>query len=247
MMLLEHKTALVTGGSRGIGRAIALSFARAGATVCVSYQKNEKKAQEVLEELKKISSQGHCLTRFDVASYDAVEAGIAACAEKLKTLDILVNNAGMAKDNLLLRMKVSEWDEVIATNLKGVFNCSKVASKIMLKKRKGRIINIASLSGEMGNPGQTNYSASKAGVMGFTKSLAKELASRSITVNAVSPGFIETEMTTAMPNKEVLCQNIPMGRFGTCEEVAHLVLFLASDKASYITGQIMGVNGGLYM
>ncbi len=248
-MLLENKIALVTGASRGIGRSIALELARAGATVCVNFQKNSAKAESVLEELKKISQKPHCLLPFDTASYEAVEKEVTQLVQKTGILDILVNNAGITKDNLLLRMKESEWDEVINTNLKGVFNCSKVAAKFMLKQRRGRMVNITSLSGEMGNPGQTNYSASKAGVMGFTKSLAKELGSRGITVNAISPGFIQTEMTESL-NPELqkeICATIPLGSFGTCEDVAHLVVFLASDLAKYITGQVIGVNGGLYM
>ena len=248
-MLLNTKVALVTGASRGIGRAIALELAREGATVCVNFQKNSAKAESVLEELKKISTQPHCLVPFDTSSYETVEKKISELVQKTGTLDILVNNAGIAKDNLLLRMKESEWDEVLNTNLKGVFNCSKVAAKFMLKQRRGRMVNITSLSGEMGNPGQTNYSASKAGIMGFTKSLAKELASRGITVNAVSPGFIQTEMTESLaPELQAeICKNIPLGSFGACEDVAHLVVFLASDHAKYITGQVVGINGGLYM
>src|SRR3989338_8087185 len=248
-MLLNNKVALVTGASGGIGRAIALELAREGATVCVNFQKNSVKAESVLSELKKVSANPHCLVPFDTSSYEAVEKEITQLVQSTKTLDILVNNAGITKDNLLLRMKESEWDEVMNTNLKGVFNCSKVAAKFMLKQRRGRMVNIASLSGEMGNPGQTNYSASKAGVIGFTKSLAKELGSRSITVNAVSPGFIQTDMTSQIEGeyqKEV-CKNIPLGFFGSCEDVAHLVTFLSSDDARYITGQVIGVNGGLYM
>ncbi|HBQ20966.1 MAG: 3-oxoacyl-[acyl-carrier-protein] reductase [Deltaproteobacteria bacterium GWA2_38_16] len=248
-MSFENKIALVTGASRGIGRSIALELAKAGATVCVNFQKNSEKAEGVLQELKHISSKPHCLSQFNTSSLEETEKEIAKCIAEHGKIDILVNNAGITKDGLLLRMKESDWDEVIATNLKGIFNCSKVVAKSMLKHRQGRIINITSYSGEAGNPGQSNYSASKAGVIGFTKSLAKELGSRSITVNAVSPGFIQTDMTSQIEGeyqKEV-CKNIPLGFFGSCEDVAHLVTFLSSDDARYITGQVIGVNGGLYM
>lgn len=246
-MLLENKVAFVTGGSRGIGAAIARELAKAGATVCVNYQKSKEQAEKLLSEIQTISKKNHCLVPFSVSSYAEAEAGIDRCAKG--GLDILVNNAGITRDTLLLRMKEEEWDEVIQTNLKGIFNCSKAAAKWMLKKKWGRVINIASLSGETGNAGQCNYSASKAGVIGFTKSLALELASRNITVNAVSPGFIETEMTARFDSelKKKLIEEIPMRRFGTCEEVAHLVVFLASEQARYVTGQVIGVNGGLGM
>jgi 3-oxoacyl-[acyl-carrier protein] reductase len=249
-MLLENKNAIVTGGSRGIGRAIALELAKEGASVCITFKSNSLKAEAVLAELKKISSKPHCLVQFDSSSYSESEAKLIECAKKFDhKIDILVNNAGITRDNLLLRMKEQEWDDVIQTNLKGIFNCSRVISKVMLKKRQGAIINIASTSGEMGNSGQSNYSASKAGVIGFTKSLARELASRNITTNAVSPGFIDTDMTASLPEsqKEEVKKIVPLGRFGSCEEIANLVAFLASDKARYITGQVIGVNGGLYM
>lgn len=243
-----NKVALVTGGSRGIGRAIALRLAHDGATVCVNYKRSESKAQEVLGDLQKISDKPHCISQFDTGDLAQTEKAIQTCSASLGSIDILVNNAGITKDNLLLRMKEEEWTDVIQTNLSGVFHCSKVAAKFMLKKRWGRMINITSVSAEMGNPGQSNYAASKAGVIGFTKSLAKELASRNITVNAVSPGFIETEMTQALgeTQKEAILKSIPVGRFGTCEDVASLVAFLASDDASYMTGQVIGINGGLY-
>lgn len=248
-MLLENRVALVTGGSRGIGRAIAIELAKEGATVCINYQKSAEQAKEVLSEVQKISKKNHCLIPFSVSSYTEAEKGIDHCAKESGSIDILVNNAGITRDNLLLRMKEEEWDEVIQTNLKGVFNCSKAAARWMLKKKWGRVINIASLSGESGNAGQCNYSASKAGVIGFTKSLALELASRNITVNAVSPGFIETEMTGhfSAELREQLIKEIPMRRFGTCEEVAHLIIFLTSERARYLTGQVISVNGGLGM
>lgn len=249
MCLVENKIALVTGASRGIGQAIALELAKAGATVCINFQKSEDKANEVLKELQKVSSRKHCFLKFDVSNTQETERGISQCVEKMGRLDILVNNAGITKDNLILRMKESEWDEVIAANLKGVFNCSRAVTKFMLKNKFGRIINISSYSGEAGNPGQVNYSASKAGVIGLTKSLAKELGSRQITVNAITPGFIETDMTVQMneETKKKVSEHIPLGFFGSCEDVAHLVIFLASDLSRYITGQVIGVNGGLYM
>lgn len=249
MCLVENKIALVTGGSRGIGRAIALELAKAGATVCINFQKNEDKANSALKELQKISGKSHCLSQFDVSKGEEVEKAISECVSKLGKIDILVNNAGITKDNLILRMKESEWDEVIDTNLKGAFHCSKVAAKFMLKQKQGKIINITSYSGEAGNPGQVNYAAAKAGVIGLTKSLAKELASREITVNAVAPGFIETDMTSSMDEetKKKISEHIPLGRFGSCEDVAHLVVFLASDLSNYMTGQVIDVNGGLYI
>lgn len=247
-MILKERTVLITGGSRGIGRAIALECAKAGATVCINYSKNKQKAEETLVELQKISSQDHRMVQFNVSNASEVEKGMEASLKK-SGIDVLINNAGITKDGLLLMMKEESWDEVIDVNLKGVFLCSKIAAKYMLKKRYGRIINIASTSGEAGNPGQANYAASKAGVIGFTKSLAKELASRSITVNAVSPGYVESDMTTLLSDelKKKVIEQIPLSRFGSCEEISHLVVFLASDKASYITGQVIGVNGGLYV
>jgi len=248
-MTLNDKVAFVTGGSRGIGRVIALELAKAGATVCFNYQSSEDKARKVLDELKSVSNKNHQMLKCDVSKVEDVERSVKACLDSCQSIDILVNNAGITRDNLLLRMKESEWDDVMNVNLKGVFNFSKAVSKGMLKKRQGRIINISSLSGVMGNPGQTNYSASKAGVIGFTKSLAKELAKRNILVNAITPGFIETEMSSQLPEaqRKTICDQIPQGHFGSCEDIAHLVVFLASDKAKYITGQVFGVNGGLYM
>lgn len=247
-MDLDQKIALVTGGSRGIGRSIALELAKAGATVWITCQQSQEKGLAVLKELQSISKKSHGMVQFDVASHEGTAEGIKRVVDAVGTIDILVNNAGITRDNLLLRMKEAEWDDVMATNLKGVFNCSKVVSKLMLKKRAGTIINISSVAGQMGNPGQTNYAASKAGMIGFTKSLAKELASRNIRVNAIAPGFIETEMTGSMQDslKADICKGIALGRFGTCEDIAHLVVFLASRRASYITGQVIGINGGLY-
>lgn len=249
MGILDSKFAIVTGASRGIGRVIALELAKAGATVCVNFHQSEDKAKGVLSELQKISQKNHMMSQFDVSLWEETEKAMTACIETWGQCDILVNNAGVTRDNLVLRMKESEWDEVIDQNLKGTFHCSKVAAKYMLKKREGRVINITSYAGVAGNAGQTNYAASKAGMVGFTKSMAKELASRHITVNAIAPGFIQTEMTGQLPQdkQKDIAANIPLGFFGTCEDVAHLVIFLASPHARYITGQVIGVNGGLYI
>ncbi|MBI4040434.1 MAG: 3-oxoacyl-[acyl-carrier-protein] reductase [Deltaproteobacteria bacterium] len=248
-MKFSHKIMLVTGGSRGIGRSIALEFARAGATVCFTYCSHVEEADRVLTELNQISNKSHVKLQLDVGQCEQVEAKLTQLGEKMGRIDILVNNAGITKDNLVLRMKTSEWEDVIRTNLNGVFYTTKVLAKRMLKQRYGRIINIASVSGLMGNPGQSNYAASKAGLIGFTKSLAKELASRNITLNVVAPGFIETEMTSylSQEQKNEILKSIPLGRFGTCEDVANLVVFLASDRCDYVTGQVFSVNGGLYI
>ncbi|HWP92138.1 MAG TPA: 3-oxoacyl-[acyl-carrier-protein] reductase [Thermodesulfobacteriota bacterium] len=246
-MEFKNKIALVTGASRGIGRAVAVELAQRGAFVVVNYSKSESAAKEVLDEIE--SSGGRAkLSCFDVSDSPRVQEEIAKIGEEFGGLQILVNNAGITKDGLLLRMKDQDWDEVLAVDLKGVFNCTRAAAKMMMKERYGRIINITSVVGEMGNPGQANYSAAKAGIIGFTKSAAKELASRGITVNAVSPGFIETDITNVLPQnvKEKYMEAIPLGRFGTPEDVAKVVSFLASDGASYVTGEVVRVNGGLY-
>jgi 3-oxoacyl-[acyl-carrier protein] reductase len=246
-MGLKDKVALVTGASRGIGRAVALELASRGAFVIVNYSRSENAAKEVLSMIENSGGKGE-IRHFDVADFSRVQDEISKIGEELGGLHILVNNAGITKDGLLLRMKEEDWDEVISVDLKGVFNCTKAAAKIMMKQRYGRIINITSVVGEMGNPGQTNYSAAKAGIIGFTKATAKELGSRGITVNAVSPGFIETDITSGLPQnmKEKYLEAIPLGRFGTPTDVAKVVAFLASDDASYITGEVVKVNGGLY-
>ncbi|GEN34142.1 3-oxoacyl-ACP reductase FabG [Aneurinibacillus danicus] len=246
--MLEGKVALVTGASRGIGRAIALELARQGADVAVNYAGNEAAAREVADEIAKLGRRA-IVVKANVADAGEAEAMVKQTIDELGKLDILVNNAGITRDNLLMRMKEEEFDEVIATNLKGVFNCTKAVTRPMMKTRSGRIINISSVVGVMGNPGQTNYVAAKAGVIGMTKSVARELASRGITVNAVAPGFIETDMTSVLGDdtRESLLTQIPLGRLGKPEDIADTVAFIASEKASYITGQVFHVDGGMYM
>ncbi|SFW51901.1 3-oxoacyl-[acyl-carrier-protein] reductase [Selenomonas ruminantium] len=247
-MLLDGKVALVTGASRGIGRAIALKLAAEGAKVAINYAGNTAKAEEVKAEIEKNGGEA-ILVQADVADSTAVEAMVNATVEAFGQIDILVNNAGITRDGLMMRMKDEDFDAVINTNLKGVFYCTKLVSKLMMKKRSGRIINMASVVGLMGNAGQTNYAAAKAGVIGFSKSAAKELAARGITVNMVAPGFIDTDMTAAMTDKakEMTLTGIPLNRMGTPEDVANAVAFLVSDNASYITGQVINVDGGMVM
>lgn len=247
-MLLDGKTALVTGASRGIGRAIALRLAAEGARVAINYAGNVKAAEEVKAAIEAAGGTA-ILCRADVADSAAVEAMIADVAKEFGAIDILVNNAGITRDTLLMRMKDEDFAKVLDTNLKGVFYCTKAVAKLMMKKRAGRIVNMASVVGLVGNAGQTNYAAAKAGVIGFSKSAAKELASRGITVNAVAPGFIGTDMTADLPEsvKEKALSDIPLGRAGQPEDVANAVLFLASDQASYITGQVVHVDGGMVM
>ena len=247
-MLLDGKVALITGASRGIGRAIALKLAAEGAKVAINYAGNTAKAEEVKAEIEKNGGEA-ILVQADVADSAAVETMVNTVVEKFGQIDILVNNAGITRDGLLMRMKDEDFDAVINTNLKGVFYCTKLVSKLMMKKRSGRIINMASVVGLMGNAGQTNYAAAKAGVIGFSKSAAKELAARGITVNMVAPGFIDTDMTAAMTDKakEMTLTGIPLNRMGTPEDVANAVAFLVSDNASYITGQVINVDGGMVM
>lgn len=243
---LEEQVAIVTGASRGIGRAIALSLATDGAHVVVNYASSSAAAEAVVAEIVGMGRQAIAV-QADVSKADQVDALFSAVMEKWGRVDVLVNNAGITRDTLLLRMKPEDWQAVIDLNLTGVFLCTRAASKIMLKQKSGRIINISSVVGEMGNPGQANYSAAKAGVLGFTKSVAKELASRSITVNAVAPGFIATDMTHDIKADDIL-KFIPLGRYGQPEEVAGLVTFLAADPtAAYITGQVINVDGGMVM
>lgn len=247
-MLLDGKTALVTGASRGIGRAIALCLAAEGARVAINYAGNVKAAEEVKATIEAAGGTA-ILCQADIADSAAVEAMVANVVKEFGTIDILVNNAGITRDTLLMRMKDEDFAKVLDTNLKGVFYCTKAVSKLMMKKRSGRIVNMASVVGLVGNAGQTNYAAAKAGVIGFSKSAAKELASRGITVNVVAPGFIGTDMTAGLPEsvKEKMLTDIPLGRMGEPEDVASAVLFLASDQASYITGQVVNVDGGMVM
>ena len=247
-MLLDGKTALVTGASRGIGRAIALRLAAEGARVAINYAGNVKAAEEVKASVEAAGGTA-ILCQADIADSAAVEAMIADVVKEFGAIDILVNNAGITRDTLLMRMKDEDFAKVLDTNLKGVFYCTKAVSKLMMKKRSGRIVNMASVVGLVGNAGQTNYAAAKAGVIGFSKSAAKELASRGITVNVVAPGFIGTDMTAGLPEsvKEKMLTDIPLGRMGEPEDVANAVLFLASDQASYITGQVVNVDGGMVM
>jgi 3-oxoacyl-[acyl-carrier protein] reductase len=243
---LKNKVAIVTGASRGIGRAIAFSLATEGASVVVNYASSGNAADEVVKEIMAAGGSAFALGA-DVSKSEEVDNLIAETINKYGRIDVLVNNAGITRDTLLLRMKLEDWQAVIDLNLTGVFLCTRAVSKIMLKQKSGRIINIASVAGQMGNPGQTNYSAAKAGVIGMTKTVAKELASRGITVNAVAPGFIETDMTQDLKAEEIL-KFIPLARYGKPEEIAGMVRFLASDEAAaYITGQVFNVDGGMVM
>lgn len=246
--MLNGKIAVVTGASRGIGRQIALTMAKEGATVIVNYNGSAAKAEEVVREITEAGGQAEAV-QCNVSDYAKAEEFLKYVIGKYKRIDILVNNAGITKDNLLMKMSEEEFDSVIDINLKGAFNCVKHVSRQMLKQKSGRIINISSVSGVMGNAGQANYCASKAGVIGLTKSVARELGSRGITVNAIAPGFIETEMTDVLPDnvKEAMGAQIPLKRFGKTEEVANMAAFLASDKAGYITGQVICVDGGMAM
>lgn len=242
------KSALVTGASRGIGRSIALQLAEEGYNVAVNYAGSKEKAEAVVEEIKAKGVDSFAI-QANVADADEVKAMIKEVVSQFGPLDVLVNNAGITRDNLLMRMKEQEWDDVIDTNLKGVFNCIQKATPQMLRQRSGAIINLSSVVGAVGNPGQANYVATKAGVIGLTKSAARELASRGITVNAVAPGFIVSDMTDALSDelKEQMLTQIPLARFGQDTDIANTVVFLASDKAKYITGQTIHVNGGMYM
>jgi 3-oxoacyl-[acyl-carrier protein] reductase len=244
---LDGQVAIVTGASRGIGRAVAIMLASEGAKVAVNYASSSQAADAVVAEIEGMGSEAIAV-QADVGQAEQVDALFNAVMEEWGRIDVLVNNAGIARDTLLIRMKLEDWQAVIDLNLTGVFLCTKAASKVMLKQRSGRIINVTSVVGEMGNPGQGNYSASKAGVIGFTKSIAKEVASRGITVNAVAPGFITTDMTADLKLGEEVLKMIPLGRYGQPEEVAGLIRFLAADAAAaYITGQVMNVDGGMVM
>lgn len=247
-MSLTGQVALVTGAGRGIGSAVGLALAGAGAYVIVNYRSDQAAAEKSLAAIVAQGGQGE-LCRFDVAAEDQVDEAVKKIIDGHKKVDILVNNAGVTFDNLLMRMKPADWDQVIGTNLKGTVLCTKIVSRYMIRQHYGRIVNLSSVVGQTGNVGQSLYAASKAGIIGFTKSMARELASRAVTVNAVAPGFIETEMTAKLPDKlrQEFLDAIPLGRFGTCAEVAEMVLFVAGAQAGYITGQVFNVNGGLYM
>ena len=247
-MQLEGKVALVTGASRGIGRAVAIRLAKSGAKIAVNYAGNQAAAEEVKQIIEQNGGEA-ILVQADISNAESVDAMVAAVMEAFGRIDILVNNAGITRDTLLMRMKEADWNAVIQTNLTGVFYVTKAVSKIMMKQRYGKIVNMSSVVGLMGNAGQANYAAAKAGVIGFTKSMAKELAARNITVNAIAPGFIATDMTAVLSDKvkEDLVTKIPMGRLGEADDIASAVLFLVSDSANYITGQTLNVDGGMVM
>lgn len=247
-MSLAGKAALVTGASRGIGREIALELARQGANVAVNFSGSEAKANEVVDEIKALGQEAFAI-KCNVSNTEEVSEMVKTVIEQFGRLDILVNNAGITRDNLLMRMKEEEWDDVLNINLKGVFLVTKAVTRQMMKQRVGRIINISSVVGESGNPGQANYVAAKAGVIGLTKTTAKELASRNITVNAIAPGFITTDMTDKLPEdvKAEMLKQIPLARLGEPKDIAKAAAFLASDDSAYITGQTLHINGGMVM
>ncbi len=245
----DSRVVIVTGGSRGIGRHIALKFAQEGAKIIIlHYDPDETASDETLSMLREKGVEAESY-KVDVSSHDTVTSLFSDIIKKYGRIDVLVNNAGITRDSLLMRMRVSDWDMVMAVNLKSVFNCTQAVIRKMMKQRSGRIVNISSVVGQIGNAGQANYSASKAGIMGFTKTVAREVAPRGITVNAVAPGFIDTEMTAVLPEqvKEDFIKQIPVGRFGKPEDVAETVYWLCSEAANYITGQVIHVNGGLFM
>ncbi len=244
---LKGKVAIITGGAQGIGMAIALTLARHGSDVVIS-DVNLEKAQETAQEIEALNVRSLAI-KANVADYNESEQMVKETVDKLGRIDVLVNNAGITRDNILLRMKPEDWDQVMEVNLKGTYACTRAALKYMFRQKSGRIVNIASITGEMGNAGQANYSASKAGIIGFTKAVAREYANRGITVNAVAPGFIDTAMTKAIPEKEreELIRQIPLERLGAADDVASAVYFLVSDLSSYVTGQVINVNGGMYM
>ncbi|CAM3753717.1 3-oxoacyl-[acyl-carrier-protein] reductase [Alkalicoccus chagannorensis] len=245
---MTTKNALITGGSRGIGRAICIKLAEAGYNIAVNYAGSKEKAEETAEACRRAGVEAYTV-QADVADGKQAQAMVKEVVDTFDSIDVLVNNAGITKDTLVMRMKEEDFEAVIDTNLKGVFNCAKAATRPMMKQRSGRIINISSVVASVGNPGQANYVASKAGVIGLTKSLAKELAERHVLVNAVAPGFITTEMTDKLPEeqKDALLQMIPLGRLGEPEQVANVVEFLAGSGSDYMTGQTLHVDGGMYM
>jgi 3-oxoacyl-[acyl-carrier protein] reductase len=245
---LAGQSALVTGGSRGIGKAVVLALGRLGAHVIINYRTNRAAAEETLSRLLAQGGRGE-LSCFDVSDESQVDDAINKIVDDHRKIDIVINNAGVTSDSLLIRMKSQDWDRVVGTNLKGTVLCTRAASRHMIRQRYGRIVNLSSVVGQTGNAGQALYATTKAGILGFTKAVAKELGSRGITVNAVAPGFIESDMTAGLPPqvREQYLHSIPLGRFGTCDEVAELVVFIVGRGAGYITGQVISVNGGLYM
>ena len=247
-MTLDGQVALVTGASRGIGRAVAIALARNGAHVIINYHRNREAAERTQAEITAAGGHGE-IAQFDVADENQIEQAVKRIVDLCSKIDILVNNAGVTSDALLVRIKSEDWDQVVGTNLKGTVLCTKAVSRSMIRRRYGRIVNLSSVVAQMGNAGQSLYAATKAGILGFTRAMAREVASRGITVNAVAPGFIETEMTGKLSAelRGNFLQSIPLGRFGTCAEVADLVAFLAGPSAGYITGQVVNINGGLYM
>jgi 3-oxoacyl-[acyl-carrier protein] reductase len=247
-VIQEGRVAIVTGGSRGIGRAIAVRIAQEGANVAISYRSNDAAAEETAERVREAGAECD-LFKGDVSSPGDVEALFKGVSDALGRVDILVNNAGITRDNLMMRMKEDEFDEVLQTNLKGTYLCTRAALRPMVRTRWGRIVNVSSVVGLVGNAGQANYAASKAGIIGFTKSVAREVAQRGITVNAVAPGYVETELTGSLPDevKDQIKAQVPMGRFGEAEEVAEVVAFLAGEGAAYVTGQTIAVDGGMTM
>lgn len=245
-MSLQGKCALVTGGSRGIGRAVCLELARQGARVAVNYAGNAAAAEETVKACQDLGAEAFAI-QADVADAAACDAMVKEVLSRFGRVDILVNNAGVTRDGLMLTMKESDWDTVLDTNLKGAFQCMKAVYRPMMKQKYGRVVNLSSIVGVRGNAGQANYAASKAGLIGLTKSMAKELAARNVTVNAVAPGFIDTDMTAALPEKarEAMLASIPMGRLGQAEDVARAVAFFAGDESAYVTGQVLCVDGGM--
>ena len=246
--MLKGKCAVITGASRGIGKCIAKKFAKEGANVVINYRNNEEEALKVKKELEDLGSQV-LVVKADVSELEQAENLIKEAKKEFGRVDILVNNAGITKDNLIIRMKEEDFDSVIKTNLKGAFNCLKAVTPIMLKQKYGKIVNMASVVGVVGNPGQVNYCASKAGLIGMTKSLAKEIGSRNITVNAIAPGFIDTDMTKILSDdhKKKILSQIPLNKFGNVEDIANVALFLGSENSNYITGQVIHVDGGMAM
>lgn len=246
--MLKDKVALITGGSRGIGKAIALQYAKEGAKLVINYIGGEEEARDTAQELKELGAEVF-LYPCDISKFDEVEEMIAVVIKKLGRIDILVNNAGITRDGLLMKMSEADYDAVLNVNLKGTFNTIRFVSRQMMKQKSGRIINLSSVSGVLGNAGQANYSASKAGVVGLTKTTARELASRGITCNAIAPGFIDTDMTRALPEsvRESVVTQIPLKAFGEVEDIANMASYLASDKGKYITGQVLHIDGGMAM